>query len=1628
IWLTEQTNVTFSPRLKGWWLGYVQKESNLSLTNGSFAVSSFLSRKSVFTLADKRKQGCLSLMNGTLNSVECSQELGYICKRKKNLPLKCDMDEGWTHIQDSCFRFFTTSATWNNAKEKCESDDANLARIQTKEQMLYVWKLARMSSTASWNGFSFNDESNLFQWTDGSYLGQWWNKNVSDNRGNNSGSCGVIDGTLDLTSAWTTGSCFDQYSFTCVKPSGHCPDGWNTAEDTCFKMFPKPKLLWSHAKKHCTELGAELLKITSQKIQDEISLTVYPLINLMSSFWIGISDETGSFTWSDGSSVNFSNWNRFSFAGPDDFKGKRQGFIHVDDEKGQWWVDGNLTKRSFGCSMSKNKSIASSHINTTDHSLDSGKKNHFLWRYDPDCGMTWEKRPGTDLCYLFREAKATWFEALDSCLYKNGSLASITSSEEQSYIEGKLRHSSILKFWIGASDRRDTMNIQWEDRTPFTFFNWDDGKPELSNFPNCIGISTESMSWSDFSCYMGNGYICKRKAFSPKAPSPPAFIPRPLARGLYYGCDPGWLKYGNHCYQINTQNASYLKAASECKSRNSTLVTIHSKEENGFLWSQLPLDAQPWIGVMVYSNGFLWVEDTPFNFVNWESWTNRIIRFLASAYMDQKTGKWNPSESSFFAQGFSFICKKPDKIVSSPPVKPYSAGCMEEGYAYAEFCYTFYSSNTSWDQAQRFCQLRKGNLATVSSSVANDFISSVFGAQGGSFWMGLSVLKGRSQWVNGTTSQKSFWNSKYHGNSDGCAAMEPNAQLWQLENCSSLLPFVCETVREGFTTPSVITTTSAPTTVMATCPPTWLRNNGICYKTFSFRKSWHEARFHCESLGGNLPIIHDADTNTYISNLVKSNNFPPVWIGLHDTSVEKAFEWIDGSPYDFSKWGNTEPNSLTISEDCGEIERAGYWNDINCHITRPYICSMRPGAPTVPAPASTTPAPKCLGGDWSYHKEYCYFFSNNYKSWRMARKECLSKGGDLASVLSEEENNFLLNQIYMKMITGDMWIGYSKKDRDSFVWSDGKPSGFESFIGSKDDSDYLQCVNFRAEHAGWYKNRCTTELKYICKRLNDSTDPIVLSTTPLIDGACPSGFVGSDFINKCYMVVNNHLTWSDARDACANMSSVYKVQMASINNAQEQDLVKPLISKMYFDVWIGLRRYNEENFSWLDESDVEFTNWEAGYPFNPYFSEYTLFKHALNHRYLTRPSCVALASARTSASWRLHQCDSKNSFLCQTLRVPGLTTSSPTVSSCPVGFNQLKSTCILLMSERKPWEEASKSCERRGAHLTTAMDSQGLLMLTSLVWRHHLGPVIWLGLKFNEMLSKYEWTNGLPVLKTFWSRTSKKYAANSSCIILRNSQWTTSPCNKTLPFICEIRNDLPARTTPVAANYCADRKLAKFGKFCYLIKDKEKLSWPEANHKCQRMNMQLVSIHSSGQVEFLLDELKRLKGNWSYIKNGVNLWTGLIGYEAGTFGWSDGSALEYLHWADGKPSKKTEERCVEMSHTNGQWNDLDCFTHKLGYICQTPAESNSTTITSPTPNSSVSILSFKSDDSASSISITRTDTALIVIGCLVLAGGISAAIAIYIRKKRRHAPTPMEPITNQEGFCSVLYTALREEN
>ena len=87
--------------------------------------------------------------------------------------------------------------------------------------------------------------------------------------------------------------------------------------------------------------------------------------------------------------------------------------------------------------------------------------------------------------------------------------------------------------------------------------------------------------------------------------------------------------------------------------------------------------------------------------------------------------------------------------------------------------------------------------------------------------------------------------------------------------------------------------------------------------------------------------------------------------------------------------------------------------------------------------------------DWKYFhytKKHYRLIATSKRNWDDARNDCRSQGGDLASVTSKHENNFLKS---LAIPNTRAWIGGDSSDSGAtWTWSDGTTFGYVNWQGS----------------------------------------------------------------------------------------------------------------------------------------------------------------------------------------------------------------------------------------------------------------------------------------------------------------------------------------------------------------------------------------------------------------------------------------------------------------------------------------------------------------------------------------------------------------------------------------------------
>ncbi|BFZ22363.1 hypothetical protein BsWGS_25402 [Bradybaena similaris] len=1634
-WLSKEIQrmrTTGLPPNMAWWIGLEDKGQGVKYLNGSDINMDLLPWSGGVAQTSSTSRRCGSIMNGKVYLSNCSSWYGFVCERSKALPLQCDVENEWTFINGSCFRYFPSQMTWYLAKSTCEQFEADLPKVTTAEEVAFIWDKIKISSKLSWIGLKSNITTRTYTWTDGSALDSslmWWipsqPQDLTYMMYSDPDFCGLISGNgTRRLSSWTTENCNERHSFTCSKPQGICADGWISHQSICFKFFPKYLLSWSSARQYCQSMEGDLIIIPTQSYQDLVNLYLKELSDAgVDSFWLGIEGSANqTFGWVD-HKYNLS-WTNWAAGVPRDNPEIHQvvAFISTGDKYGKWQMTSDpSTLRSFACFISGTKPVkdvppptdvtcpdqwevagdtcvfvsyngatwsqanndcqqlqsqlmvvnsaaAQSFLNNritagqfwiglsdrqtegtfiwvngtkldlanwadgqpdnkgnencviAKSSLDEAKwydlaceeENNYICQrqplnksgstypettaspvpYSAKCGIFWEDRPGTNFCYQFRDMALSWSDALETCSSFNGSLVSIVSRDEQSYIEGRLSSLTPVDFWIGASDRRREAGWHWEDGSPFAYLNWSPGEPNDRTTEDCVALNTVKMMWYDYPCNRRIGFVCKKVAdYDLTTPTPVATIPTALPAGQYYGCPLGWLSYENSCYLARKMSATWMDAQIACRQEGAALASISSDLENKFIWSQLPKESCQ----NAHSNDSqcqAWADANECQ--KNPSWMSVNCRMSCSLCTQTCSDKYTHYECRFWAR-IGECLKNPDWMWENCAL---SCGC-----------------DTSINQG---------------------------------FWLGLNDRHSQMSFVWDDLSPVTFTNwlpnepNNYLGKNEDCVKMHTTDGEWSDEQCDQKnTGYICEKKMAVLDTPTI-----SPDKIG--CPIAGFAYGSTCFVIIDSPKTWLDAKGYCSMKNATLATIPDSITGAFItSELVhKTSSY---WIGL--SSIAGTYRWDSGSDIEYLAWSpshtGNENNSCVAMRSQKPV---GLWEDLKCQSLQPFICeTYRRGftqaATTTSVPTTLT---QCLP-TWSDYENHCYKMFFSPRNWFDAQAACEGYGGSLVS-LHDDNTNVFIKSLTGWNLAGGFWIGLNDRDvESSYVWSDGSPFEYSKWAKGEPNSATLaeDCVEELAATMDWNDINCYLSRAYACAIVRGVPLPTAIATVSTTEApqCTEAGWWFHD--GSCYYFSpeygkNASVTWFESRRLCQSMGA----DLVSIASEDENNFLITELSRREMSMfWISLNQLQQTSYVWADGSPQSFVAWGPNEPNN----------------FMGGERCVAMVGDR--GIWQDEECMADHGYVCkksnETSASGHQVTTATYIGSCPEGFvsGGVNSKCYYIGGlgnqttddPKRDWEDARNFCRSLTSPMVVDIGSIHTLadqdFATSLLY--NLKGDLWIGFSDRLVANQYRWQDNSEVTYTNWASGQPArhflWSLNKdNCVeMLRNphraedtAKWNDAPCSKKSAFLCQTlqspgpTSSPPSSTLGSSSTPVCPTDFFLYKSTCYSVRP-EMQTWPDARNSCQTFGGDLAST---------LDIFEFARLDLALLASGITgqAWIGLkFDQISSQYVFSDGWPVKHTFWSTSNPDLQTNESCVALYLAS--WNDTLC-SELLPYICEIKLE------------------------------------------------------------------------------------------
>uniref|UniRef100_A0A8K9WRK9 Mannose receptor C-type 2 n=1 Tax=Oncorhynchus mykiss TaxID=8022 RepID=A0A8K9WRK9_ONCMY len=252
------------------------------------------------------------------------------------------------------------------------------------------------------------------------------------------------------------------------------------------------------------------------------------------------------------------------------------------------------------------------------------------------------------------------------------------------------------------------------------------------------------------------------------------------------------------------------------------------------------------------------------------------------------------------------------------------------------------------------------------------------------------------------------------------------------------------------------------------------------------------------------------------------------------------------------------------------------------------------------------------------------------------------------------------------------------------------------------------------------------------------------------------------------------------------------------------------------------------------------------------------------------------------------------------------------------------------------WSEARISCQQQRADLLSITKLHEQTYINGLLTGY--SAALWIGLNDLDISGGWQWADSSPLKYLNWENDQPSHVDEENCAVIRtesSGRWQNRDCSVALPYVCKKRPNatLDPFTTDSWADdekYECDVGWQAFQAGCYRLTS-EKVDWDAAQKTCQKMEANLVSLHTLPELEFIINNIKR---------DVEELWIGLHDTAMQMdFQWTDHTPVIFTYWHPFEPNnfQNTPEDCVTIWGPEGRWNDSPC-NQTLPSICKKAAQ------------------------------------------------------------------------------------------
>lgn len=368
------------------------------------------------------------------------------------------------------YMYFDDKCSWDYAEFLCEARGGHLVTITDEGEQEFVESLKLQyayNTVTAWLGGRRNlDNIEEWQWVTGE---EWDYTNWKDGQPNY-----LTDDVLGMDpKQWSDERSETKYSILCEWESKSDIKSYDDKYyfNGHYYQVYFSTMNWEDAKKTCEECGGYLATVTSAEEQAFIETLKN---NNSGTYWIGgrrNPENIEEWQWITGEEWNYTNW-----------KDGQPNYL-TDDvlamDPNQWSDERSETKYYLICEWNSREDIKNFPLGAKEFN-----GNHYM---------------------VYTDKRRTWETAEEYCEYLGGHLATITSTEEQAFLESLNVNNQVL--WLGGYRNPDNIEEwKWITGEEWDYTSWNSDQP---NSLEDIYISMDRKQWSDEKSYQEYYVLCE---------------------------------------------------------------------------------------------------------------------------------------------------------------------------------------------------------------------------------------------------------------------------------------------------------------------------------------------------------------------------------------------------------------------------------------------------------------------------------------------------------------------------------------------------------------------------------------------------------------------------------------------------------------------------------------------------------------------------------------------------------------------------------------------------------------------------------------------------------------------------------------------------------------------------------------------------------------------------------------------------------------------------------------------------------------------------------------------------------------------------------------------------------------